>query len=90
MSFFILFSHDHHTHPQSPTEVPTYTPATALELFKFYLDGSWFDPMAFRPRRDENEVDEEEQGEEEEEQQQQQQQEQQEEEVTKASLRRRA
>jgi len=87
MYFLILYSHDHHTHPQSLTEVPTYTPATALELFKFYLDGSWFDPTAFRPRK--NEVDEEEQGEEEEEQQQQQQQ-QQEEEVTKVSLRRRA
>jgi hypothetical protein len=74
---------------QTNTEVPTYTPATALQLFKLYLDGSWFDPMAFRPRTDEDEVVEEEEEEYEEEEQQQQQQEE-EEEVTKASLRRRA
>ncbi len=36
------------------TEVPTYTPKTALELFGYYLDGTWFNPQAFVPSEDGN------------------------------------
>jgi len=36
-------------HPHNTTEVPTYTPDTALKLFMLFLDGTWFDPKAFSP-----------------------------------------
>lgn len=29
-------------------EVPTYNPGTALQLFKWYLDRTWFDTAAFQ------------------------------------------
>lgn len=33
-------------------EVPTYTPEVALQLFKWYLDRTWFDLSAFRGKED--------------------------------------
>lgn len=77
------------------TEVPSYTPATALKLFRLYLDNSWFDPAAFRPCSDggEKEVGSE-QLEQDEQQQgqdvQQQEEREQQQKLIKASLRRHA
>lgn len=35
-------------------EVPTYTPAVALQLFRWYLDRTWFDLTAFHGGDDED------------------------------------
>lgn len=37
-------------------EVPTYTPAVALQLFQWYLNRTWFDLTAFRGKDDEEDA----------------------------------